>query len=249
RGTAARVAAERGRGFIEFLRSIHRTDLGRWTLVWAILHAGTMLAGPYFAPYMLAKPEEGGLGLTPVGYTVLVFTAQVVRMLMFPLAGRLVDHYGPSAMLRVAIAGIVVLPLGWALSTSFTVLIIAEICSGLAWCTAECAVGVLLLGCTNDPQDRARMIGYHQAVCCIVIVFTSTIGGQLLHILPPLDGSAFRALFIVSLFARIPALLLAIRFLPELKDPEKLQGLWRLIPGLQPTITLSKGLVRAFRRQ
>jgi len=248
--STGRVAAQQARDFFSFLRSMNRTEVGRWTLVWAALLAGCSISGPYFQPYWLTPVAEGGLGLgeRPFLYTLLVYLSAVIRLIALPVVGRLVDHYGPAAMLRVAVAGIVVVPLGWALSTSLSVLIASEILSGLAWCTAECAVGVLLFGCSNDPQHRARLIGYHQSVCCLVIALTTLFGGLLLLHLPALDGSTYRMLFLVSMVARIPAVLLAVRYLPELKDPERLTGLWRMIPGLQPTITLSREVMRTFRR-
>lgn len=246
----ARIAAGQARDFASFLRSLNRTEVGRWTLVWATLHAGCALSGPYFMPYWLEETGKGGLGLAqqPYLYSMLVYLSTVVRLLALPVIGRLVDHFGPAAMLRIAVAGIMVVPFGWASSASLTVLIPTEILSGLAWCTAECAVGVLLFGCSSDPGHRARLIGYHQSVCCCVIAVSTILGGQLLAILPPLDGSPFRTLFAISMVCRIPAVILAIRYLPELKDRERLTGLWRLIPGLQPTITLSRGVMRAFRR-
>ena len=251
RGTATgRIAAEQARDFTSFLRSMHRTEVGRWTLVWATLHGGCALSAPYFMPYWLEKREHGGLGLDqqPYLYSLLVYLSTVVRLVALPVVGRLVDHYGPAAMLRVAVAGILLVPIGWTCSNSLSVLVPTEILSGLAWCTAECAVGVLLFGCSSDPLHRARLIGYHQSVCCCVIALSSFLGGQLLTILPPIDGSPYRTLFAISMVCRIPAVILAIRYLPELKDPARLTGLWRMIPGLQPTITLSRGVVRTFRR-
>lgn len=245
-----RVAAQEARDFLSFLKSINRTEVGRWTLVWAVLHFGCALAGPYFMPYWLEKTDRGGLGLDqqPFLYTMFVYLSTVVRLIALPVVGRLVDHFGPAAMLRIAVAGIMIVPFGWAASTSLNVLVPTEILSGLSWCTAECAVSVLLFGCSSDPQHRARLIGYHQSVCCCAIALSSLLGGFLLTVIPPLDGSPFRTLFAISIACRIPAVLLAIRYLPELKDPQRLTGLWRLIPGLQPTITLSRGVMRTFRR-
>jgi hypothetical protein len=40
-------------GFFQFLRTLIHNDFGRWTLVWAVLHFGVMIAGPYFAVFML----------------------------------------------------------------------------------------------------------------------------------------------------------------------------------------------------
>ena len=248
-GSTGKIALQEARDFGTFLRSMHRTDLGKWTLVWAALHAGTMLAGPYFCYYWLLAANDGGLGLdlNPRLYTMLLYTSTVTRLLAFPICGRLVDRYGSAAILRVAVAGICVIPLGHALSTDMPILFITEVFSGLFWCLAESSVGVLLFSCSNDPQHRARLIGYHQSVCCLVIVIAVWAGGHLIPILPELHGSRYRMLFLLSMFMRIPALLLAIRLLPALKNQEEMRGLWRHVPGLASTITLSRGIVRAFK--
>ncbi len=246
----AKLARQESRDFMTFLKGINRSDLGRWTLVWAVLHFGVMLAGPYFLPYWLERTENGGLGLAddPLRYTALVYVSAAVRLAAFPLVGRLVDQFGPTAMLRIAVAGIALVPVGWALTTSFPLLVLTEVLSGVSWCIAECAVGVLLFSCSRDPADRARFIGYHQTVCALVIVIATLIGGQLLVWLPEFNDSQFRCLFLVSTIMRLPALLLVLRWLPALRADRHLRGVWRLIPGLQPTITLSRGVARVWRR-
>jgi MFS family permease len=246
----AKLAAQEARDFVTFLRRMHKTDLGRWTMVWATLHFGVMLAGPYFQVYWLDSQAAGGLGLAddPVRYTLLVYTSTVIRLFAFPIVGRLCDRFGATAMLRVAVAGIAMVPTGWALTTWFPALIMVEFLSGAAWCIAECSVGMLLFSCSSDAQDRSRLIGYHQTVCAVAIVIATLIGGQLLHMLPTFLGSHFRAVCLASAAMRLTALLLAIRYLPALPDEGRLRGFWRYVPGLLPTVTLTRGVFRGFRR-
>lgn len=252
RGETARVARAEGRGFLDFLRAMPRTPIGRWTLVWAALLFGATIAGPFFQPYMLKDVADGGLGLgdRPYVYTLLIYLSTIVRLLAFPLVGRLVDRFGAAPILRVAVVGITLIPVGWTLTPSIPLLLLTEVVSGVSWCMAECSVGVLLFSCASDPSHRARLIGYHQSVCCAAIVIGGTIGSQLLKydLLPTFDGSAFRMLFLVSTLARVPAVIMAMRLLPELADREGMAGMWRWIPGLEPTIVLGRELVRSLRR-
>ncbi|HEX3132139.1 MAG TPA: MFS transporter [Planctomycetota bacterium] len=244
--------------FRSFLRNITCTDLGRWTLVWAVLHFGVMLAGPYFAAYMLSGLPRG-LGLSPGWtYVMLIQMAVLVRVAAFPLAGRLVDLFGPAAVLRVAVCGIMVVPIAWALTTTIPLLLLTEIISGLCWCMAEVAVGVLLFTCHRDPQERSHLIGYHQSVVNAVAVLGAAFGSIALargitsegSLLPDLVGSDFHTLFLLSALFRLPAVILAMRFLPKLRSlrAEESAGLWRMIPGADLTLTLSRGLMGFFRR-
>ena len=244
--------------FVAFLRTITQTDLGRWTLVWAVLHFGVMLAGPYFAAYMLSSAPRG-LGLSPGWtYVLLIQMAVLVRVAAFPIAGRLVDLFGPAAVLRVAVCGIMVIPVAWAFTTSIPLLLLTEVISGLCWCMAEVAVGVLLFTCHRDPYQRSHLIGYHQAVVNAVAVL-GAIGGSIAlaggvnaegSLLPTLGESDFHMLFLLSAVFRLPAVILAMRFLPRLRAlrAEESAGLWRLIPGADLTLTLSRGLMGFFRR-
>ncbi len=246
-------------GFSSFVRTSMRTDLGRWTLVWAILHFGVMLAGPYFAVYMLTA-EPRGMGLSPGWqYILLVQTAVLVRMVSYPIVGRLIDLYGPSAMLRVAVTGIMVIPLAWAFTNYLPFLLLTEVISGFCWCTAEVAVGVLLFSCHRDPLHRSRLIGYHQSIVTAMAALGALVGSLLLardsddpanSWLPPINESGFHTLFLISACMRLPAVILALRFLPKLRslNAEESAGLWQLVPGTGMVQTLSRGLMGFFRK-
>lgn len=244
--------------FTSFLRSITRTDLGRWTLVWAVLHFGVMLAGPYFAAYMLSELPRG-LGLSAGWtYVMLIQMAVLVRVAAYPVAGRLVDLFGPAAVLRVAVCGIMVIPVAWALTTSIPLLLLTEVISGLCWCMAEVSVGVLLFTCHRDPIQRSHLIGYHQSVVNAVAMGGAIIGmvaldtslGATGSLLPPLNGSDFHTLFLLSALFRLPAVILAMRLLPRMRAlrAEESAGLWRMLPGTDLVLTVSRGLSGFFRR-
>ncbi len=246
-------------GFSKFLRNIFSTDIGRWTIVWAVMHFGVMLAGPYFAVYMLT-PQPRGLGLTPAwDYVLLVQISVLVRVISYPAVGRLIDIFGPAAMLRVAVIGIMLVPLSWAFTNYLPYLMLTEFISGVCWCTAEIAVGVLLFSCHNNPMARSRLIGYHQAVVTACAAFGAIIGSILMarsdddptrSWLPMINDSAFHTLFLISTCMRLPAVLLALKYLPALKrlNPEEVSVLWRLIPGTGFVQTLSRGLMGFFRK-
>jgi MFS family permease len=244
--------------FLHFIRTMPATPLGRWTLVWAALHFGVMLAGPYFVSYMLSPAPEG-LALEAGGFTymALIYTAVVVRLLAYPLVGRLVDLFGPGAMLRVAVAGIITIPLAWALTREPWLIIAAEVVSGFCWCSAEIAVGVLLISCHRDPAERSRLIGYHQSAVNCVAACGAIAGSVLLAghgdgtpLLPPIGDSSFHTLFILSTMLRLPALILAVRLLPGLRALRAAEsaGLWRMLPGTGLVLTAGRGLVGFFRR-
>ncbi len=248
-------AIEQG-GLWGFVRTMPRTVLGRSTMVWALLHLGVMIAGPFFASYMLSPVLGGGLGLgeQPFLFTALIYNSTIARLVTYPAAGRLVDLHGPAAVLRIAVVMIMLIPIGWVATSTLWIIMIFEVLSGIAWGLAESAVGPLLFSCDHDPQRRAQLVGWHQSVVLTCVVLGSGIGTLLVSApwLPVLTGSSFHTLFLISMLARIPAVILAIRLLPRLRDlPQDLEGhgqLWRLIPGAGVTLTVGRGLGGVFRR-
>jgi MFS family permease len=238
-------------GLWGFLCTMHRTDLGRWTMVWASLNFGMMIAGPFFSVYML-KARPLGLELDYSTYWWLANASTISRFVGVAILSRMVDLYGPSAMLRVAVLGIFSTPIVWIMTTDLLWLFTVEILNGLAWSAAECSVIVLLFTCNRDPLQRTRLIGYHQFVAGMAVVVGSSIGTILIKpgVLPELDGSEFRTLFLISIVMRLPALVMAAIMLPTLKtlDPEQTRGLWRMVPGAGLTMTIGRGLLGVFRR-
>jgi hypothetical protein len=250
-------------GLMHFLRNLTRSEMGRWTIVWASLQFGVALSsGPYLVSYMIAADPDG-LNLTAWPYFILLYTATVTRLAVMPFVGRLIELFGPSAMLRVAVAGIVLVPVPWALSRSLGVLVASEMFSGLCWCIAEVAVGVLLFSCHRHPDHRARLIGYHQSVVTLAGMLAAITGSLLLakdassathetvgHLLPTILGSPYHALFLLGAAARLPALVLAWRLLPSLRTlrDDEHEDLWRTLPGTAMAMSFGRGLIGYFRR-
>ncbi len=237
---------------IDFIRSLPRTDLGRCTLVWAAMHLGLLVAGPFFMPYFLA-PQPRGRGLQYHAYWWIVNIATMTRFLGATFMGRMVDLAGSAAVLRLAVLWICLVPSCiWGFVDSFAVLMVMEALNGLAWCAAEAAVGVMLLTCSRDPEHRVRLIGFHQAVVGVAVIGGSVLGSSMLayQTLPTYAGSDFRSLFLFSGCLRIPVVIMALWLLPRRRrfDADESAGLWREIPGAGVTMAIGRGLAGVFRR-
>ncbi len=243
-GRAAEITS-----LVQFVRRILTFPMGRWTLVWACLAGGVSISGPFFQAYMLSKEADGGLGLDahPFLFLTLIYTSTVVRLLWYPTAGRLVDRHGPAACLRIAVAGIFLVPVGWCLVRHPAAVIVSEMVSGLAWGLAECAIGVLQFGCHRDPQQRAQLLGWNQTLCGVMGVAGSALGTLLMTpgLLPTLSGSVFLSVFVISAVARLGVLILALRLLPGLKEGT---ALWEVIPGASLAAEAGRNLIAVFRR-
>jgi hypothetical protein len=243
-------SAEAATGLGGFLRTMLRTDIGRWTLVWSTFVGGVMVAGPFFASYMIATPAEGGLGLRDFDYTLLLYASVVARILFYPLVGRMVDLFGPRAVLRLSMVLILLLPVAWALSTSLLVLLLNEVVAGIAWAGAEVSIGALLFTAHADADRRAELVGYFNTVAAACIVAGTFIGTALIDLVPPIAGSRYHTIFLLSLALRLPGLYLALRWLPGLRPmrPSEGDSLVRTLPGVEMVSAFGRGLATLFRR-
>jgi MFS family permease len=247
--------------FVDFLRSMHRTPLGRWALVWSSLVFGLFVCGPFVAPYLIAPLSQGGLELDPRSYWMLINVGVVTRFVVLAPLGRLIDLAGAASVLRLGVVGLALLPLTWSFTTSLLWLSVTEVLVGIAACAAELSIGVLLFSCNRDPLQRVRLIGFQQAVAAVAVITGTYVGKRALELLqdtqwaehlgwPGIDGSPFRMLILVSIVARLPGLVMALVLLPRLRelDDEETAGLWRLVPGSGVAESIRRGLMGVFRR-
>ena len=218
RATRSAVTASQGSdGFFAFVRALPSNPTGKLLLIMGWVWVGAMMCGPYFAPYALRPLSEGGMALAPESTAYwLVMNANIAfRVLMLPVAGRLVDLIGPSAAIRMALLGITLIPVWWMTGT-WPLIVLGEAVSGICWSLADAAMGVLLFSCSTDPQRRTRLVGYFQAVTFAAQLIGTLIGMTLMSYgwLPPFTASDYVGLFLVSLIIRLLPLGLSLRVLP-----------------------------------
>jgi len=243
-------SAEAATGLRGFLATMTRTDVGRWTLVWSSFMGGVMVAGPFFASYMIARPADGGLGLRDFDYTLLLYISVLARILFYPLVGRMVDLFGAHAVLRLSMTLILMLPVAWALTTQLWILLLNEVVCGIAWAGAEIAIGTLLFSAHQDPERRGELMGYFNTVAATCIVLGTLLGTVLIKLVPPLHGSVYHSIFLISMFVRLPGLFLAMRWLPRLRPMRTDEGskLVGTLPGVELVSAFGRGLSNLFRR-
>jgi MFS family permease len=237
-------------GMLAFLRTIHRSDVGRWVVVWSTFQGGVMVAGPFFASYMIAPVEDGGMALDPFSYSLLLYASVISRILFYPLVGRAVDIFGPRAVLRAAFTAILLIPLPWALISDLGVLIAVEIAAGIVWGAAEVTVVALMFASHADPGRRAQFVAYFGAISAVCVSAGTALGTLLVDLLPPVMGSSYHTLFLVSFALRLPGAFLAWRWLPSLRLPDRRESrqLMTALPGVELISAFGRGLSGVFRR-
>jgi len=234
----------------EDIRTLIHGPMGPWTLSYCIFLIGVHASAPYFAPYLLRGTDEGGLAMSSLGYVMILQISQIVRLLALPIIGIMVDRLGPLSTLRACLIVICGIPVVWGISPHLSVIALAEVASGMAWCTAECSIAVLLFNCHENPATRGRLVALHQSLCCVIVMVSSLLGAWLLELMPAVTGSIYRDLFILSGLIRFPGAILAFILLPsmQLAHPAGRIRFRQALAEVPSPMILTRGLGRFLRR-
>jgi hypothetical protein len=78
----------------------------------------------------------------------------------------------------------------------------------------------------------------------------SLLGTVAIGLVPPLSGSSYHTIFLLSMVLRLPGLLLAMRWLPGLRRvrADERQALLGSLPGVEVVSSFGRGLAGLFWR-
>lgn len=185
--------------FWQFIRQVRRSNVARFSVSIGALNFATNLASPFFAVYML---EELGFGY--LVYTSVLLAASITGFLTSPSWGRLGDRLGNRAVLRWTVLGVSVLPLLWLLGGHPLWIAALNMAGAFLW-------GGLNLAATNflydavSPPKRHTCLAYFNVVNGTCVAAGAFAGGWVIGMLPPLGGSVFLTIFVVSSVLRFVA--------------------------------------------
>jgi len=166
----------------------------------------TYLVAPYFSVYSLKELKS-----SYPQFMVLMTIGQMMTYLFMRRWGMAADTYGSVKILKAAFILIPTVPLLWALSRNFYYLSAVEAYSGIIW-------GAYTIGMNNfiyetiPPHGRAGYNSFFIFTNGIAQFAGAMVGAWLYERLPPLRGSSFVTLLLVSAALRalagLPMLLL-----------------------------------------
>lgn len=161
----------------------------------------TYLSAPYFSVYALKD-----LSLPYPLYMLLMSVGPLLTYLFMKRWGQAADAYGSVKVLKTAFLLIPLVPVLWTLSRDVGYLVAVEAFSGVIW-------GAYLIGMNNfiyESVPASSRTGYVavNGLTGALAQFTGALaGGWLYENLPPLGGSAFVPLLLISAVLRVCAAL------------------------------------------
>ncbi|MFA5077369.1 MAG: MFS transporter [Candidatus Micrarchaeia archaeon] len=179
-----------------------------------LLYFTLTMASPFIDVYYL-----GVLGIGYLNFSLLLLATLVIYALSFYHWGRLIEHYGPKAVLVSSTALLPLSILCVYFVTNAAEAQLANIIGTLAWGGVLLSTSMFVLDNVN-PRMRSRAAGDYAIYASLGAFFGTLFGGALLAAFGA-DAAAFRLLFIIAALARILVPAAAYFILKENAQPRK----------------------------
>jgi MFS family permease len=218
-------------------------DFRTFCMAHALMQGAAAMSAPFFSVWFLRDLH--------FNYLALALTASctiVGSIVSLPAWGKLADHVGNRATLRLAGLLVCVVPLPYLLFTSQWSVFAINVVGGISWAGYNLVSFNHLLG-ASENKDRARLSAYASVVTGVVVFSMTLLGGFLSTRLPFVFAWQLQSLFLLSALVRLVTFSYFFPRLEEYAPPrgKHAQELFNEIPGYRVGLGLLRNFFRAFR--
>jgi MFS family permease len=168
------------------------------------VQAAVQMAGPFFTPFMFAKLNFG------YGQFVgLISVAFLVKIVAFPIWGRVAHSLGARKLLWIGGLGIIPMSISWVVSQNYAWLLVVQMAGGVAWAAYELAFFLLFFE-SIEEKERTSLLTLYNLLNTSAFVVGALLGALVLNVL----GGTYESylwVFGLSSIARGFALVLLLR--------------------------------------
>jgi EmrB/QacA subfamily drug resistance transporter len=183
----------------------------RWTLVACILASSlSFVEGSVLSVALPAIRASYGAGAQQVQWVVNAYLLPLSALLL--LGGALGDHFGRKLLLIVGTSIFAVTSLVCALAPSLPILLAARAAQGIG-AALLLPNSLALLNASFSGEKRGRAVGIWAAAGAAAAAVAPLIGGWLVGTV------GWPAIFYINLPLALAAILIAVRFVPESREP------------------------------
>lgn len=202
--------------FWQFIRYIPKSNFGKFTVLVALMQLATAIASPFFAVYMLKD-----LGFSYIQWIIVTIASSLTSLLLMPLWGKFIDHYGNIKATKITAFLIPVIPLLWfaspfiAKASLLGYLVLVEAFSGMVWAGFNLASSNFIY----DAVTRQRMalcVAYSNILIGIGVFIGATFGGFLSSLTFTILG--FSSILVIFFLSGIARLATALFMAPKIKE-------------------------------
>ncbi len=199
--------------FWDFLEKGRATNFGKFTIYRALIALSVMIAGPFFAVYMLKT-----LNFNYLVFMLVTVSETAFALILMPFWGKFSDKFGNYKLLYFTGILISIFPLLWLFSDSPIYLIfIPQLIGGIAWAGFNLATGNFIYDLVS-PEKRGIAVSYFNLLLGIGGFVGGIIGALLVKYISVSFMNLFLFIFLISGIARI---LINLIMLPQIKEIRK----------------------------
>ncbi|GAA3234202.1 MFS transporter [Pseudonocardia petroleophila] len=192
------------------------TTAGRWVLFTTVLGSGlVMIDGTVVNVALESIGSEFGAGFTALQWTVNAYTLTLASLIL--LGGSLGDRYGRRRVFLVGVVWFALASLLCGLAPNVETLIAARALQGVGGALLTPGSLALISASFHGP-DRAAAIGAWSGLGGIAGAVGPFLGGWLVE-------WTWRAVFLINLPLAALIVVVALRHVPETRDPDSAPGL------------------------
>ncbi len=192
------------------------TAAGRWVLATTVLGTGIVMIDGTVVNVALARiGHELDAGFSDLQWTVNAYTLALASLIL--LGGSLGDHFGRKRVFLVGVVWFALASLACGLAPNATVLIAARALQGVGGALLTPGSLALISASFHGP-DRAAAVGAWSGLGGIAGAVGPFLGGWLVE-------WTWRAVFLINLPLAAVVIVVAMRHVPESRDPQSAPGL------------------------
>ena len=192
------------------------TARGRWVLLTTVLGSGLVLIDGTVVNVALARiGADFDAGFTALQWTVNAYTLTLAALIL--LGGSLGDHFGRRRVFLIGVVWFALASLMCGLSPDINTLIVARALQGVGGALLTPGSLALISASFHGP-DRAAAVGAWSGLGGIAGAVGPFLGGWLVE-------WNWRAVFLINLPLAVLVVVVALRHVPESRDPEAEPGL------------------------
>lgn len=224
------------KNFFSFFSFVKKYDnYGKFAIFQGFFFLAMMLSAPFFAVKMLNDLKFGY-----VMYTIVSLSPTLFYLIFAPIAGKFSDKYGNLKLLYFAALLFPIVPILWIFfETPLTLIFIPGLVSGLA--NAAFVIGTTDFSYNaSNPQNRGLYFAYSALLIGFGTLFGSFIGGWIVEYS---RISFMNPMFFAFLLSSICMILVAVYFLPKLKEGDNLVFEGLHIDATRPVKTFNSAII------
>ncbi len=238
------IREPRGEGFFTFIKKINKTNFGIFTLFSMIMMFAVNISSPLFVLYWLHD-----LNMNYMQYMILVAVAQIATFITMTHWGAHADYYGNKTILIASSLIVSLHTFFWYFLSFvdnvyvFPLAIVLQILSGFGWAGFNLSSSNFIYD-SVQPEERIRMISYHNALKGIAVFFGALLGGVMAGIAftnPTLLKLFPKGILFVIIFSGIVRLIITLIFMERIKDVKVVEHKVRYLYFM--TVMPAQGLV------